>query len=74
MGVFSGHAPVARYLFIMKLCGRPIGTPCGLAEETTAHFLGDCVAFSSLRLQLLGKPVLAVTEVKNLSVYDIASE
>ena len=72
VGVLSGHAPVARHLFIMKLCDSPMCTRCGLAEETTAHFLCDCEAFSSLRLQLLGKPVLAVEEVKNLSVYDIA--
>jgi ribonuclease HI len=57
--IVTGHCLLALHLHRMGLSESPTCTKCGRAEENRDHFLLECEAYATLRLQYLGQPFLA---------------
>ena len=60
-GVQTGHCPLRKHLFNMRLSETPLCRGHGQKDETVQHVLCDCSAVSSTRESFLGErwPILA---------------
>lgn len=71
VGLLTGHAPLSRHLYIMKLEDDPICSFCSMEDETTFHFLGQCPAFGMKRLAIMGDVTVSTDYLARIPYSDI---
>ena len=71
--LLSGHSPLA--YFQHKANNNKFDSPdcehCPGLQETSEHFLGECVAYMTLRLRTFGKIILSIEEIAQTPVKKI---
>ena len=63
----TGHANIQRHRYIMKMEDNPYCNMCG-EEQTSIHIITECPGLVGHRTTILGKPIIQVSEIKNLSL------
>ena len=71
VGILTGHCKLRRHLSLIGVEENPTCQSCGEDEETSYHFLGECVALGRLRQQVFGTPTLRREEAGSLDWSDI---
>ena len=69
-GVLTGHY-LNEHLFRMGLVNSPICPVCLEEEESSIHFLAECVALAAIRYRLWGLATVTPTEIRELSIGDL---
>ena len=67
-GVLTGHCGLDKHLTVINIRNDPLCQLCWEEEETAFHFLGECPAFSALRIRILGVDTLTAREIRNLPI------
>ena len=71
VGILTGHCGLNRHLSVMGVKKDPICPMCGLEEEDTQHYLGECTVYLNLRLAIFGEEVISEEELSSLQPLDI---
>jgi ribonuclease HI len=71
VGVLTGHCGLNKHLTVINIRNDPLCQLCFEEEETAFHFLGECPAFSALRIKLLGVDTLTAGEIRNLPISEL---
>ncbi|XP_021945381.2 uncharacterized protein LOC110843674 [Folsomia candida] len=67
----TGHCNLNGHLYKMGLVESPICEECGEGDETMAHILTDCPAYSALRFRTFLRSTLRVEEVWEYPLKDV---
>lgn len=67
----TGHCNLNGHLYKMGLVESPICKECGEGDETMAHILTDCPAYSALRFRTFLRSTLRVEEVWEYPLKDV---
>ena len=73
-GLITGHNTLQKHLVKMKLADfdSPYCEQClEDIEETTVHYLGECMSYCNVRYDIFGKQFLSLTEIKNTGINQI---
>jgi ribonuclease HI len=72
LGILTGHCPLNRHMFRMKIRNSPECEQCGEGEEETVeHFLCSCPSYSLHRLHCFGSQSLFEDQLSTLRIPDI---
>ncbi len=66
--LFTGHSPLDYFQHKIGNRNTPICQHCNLEDETTLHFLGECIAFMTIRLRTLGAPTLSSSDLTKCKI------
>ena len=70
--MITGHSLLQKHMARMKKADFPDCEQCmEWEEETPEHFLCDCMAYCSIRLEIFGKQFLSKKELKDLKIKQI---
>jgi ribonuclease HI len=64
--VITGHNTLNKHLFAMGTVSSPTCTMCGVGEETSYHYIGECERYASVRQSVLGSGFLGQEDIKNI--------
>jgi hypothetical protein len=67
IGLLTGHVPLNKHLHMMGLFSDPTCAAYGIEEESALHFICVYPTLTNLRAQILGKPILSVSEYEGMS-------
>ena len=63
VALLTGHNTLNRHLSLLGLSDLAMCTRCHSSDETSYHFLGECVAYSKQREKIFGQQYLTITEI-----------
>ena len=63
--LFTGHSPLAYFQWRANNFDSPLCKHCPDTQETSAHFLCECVGYMTIRLRTFGKVITTIEEMAN---------
>ena len=71
IAVITGHCKLNKHMNRIGLSQNIMCENCQTDEDTAYHLVCLCPAFAQLRMKMLGKFILNLTEVRNSNLEDI---
>ena len=71
--LLTGHSPIAYFQYRSNNFISPDCTHCPGEEETSLHFLGECVGYMTIRLRTFGKLRLTMEDITTTDLNRVPS-